>query len=492
MKKIKRTLKCILAMILTAAFIPELFATSITIIGGAEGAEYSAYLLLNAIDLGDGKYDYEINEKYALIIYEATKKSNDTDAIEAISKYDSSQIREFADLVYSKILDTSTSSDYHTTTNHFLDVAPGYYLIAETKSAGGSDIMSFVMLNTAGKEDITIETKEDIPTIIHKVKESDDVWYDAVDSRIGDRIEFLVTATLPKNIKSYMKNYVYKIHVTLSDGLTLIPGEIDDGYPKNIEVYLDNYNLIGTYKFITDTNGNGFIIETVNLNKVAVVNSNSVITVKYTAELNSKAITGGMGNSSNAYLEYSVSPYTEGTTTSTVDKVKVFTYALNLSIENKKGEPLTEAGYLLYKYKSDTYEQVGIEQKGSSILSFKGLDSGKYKLVQTTVPRGYNRTSDLIFIIEAEFDTESDDSRLNSLVVKDESGNILESFVTSPENGTISAKMISAAKGIELPTTGGIGTTVFYVVGGILMIGSIVMLAFIPMKDRDKKKNIDN
>ena len=496
MKKISRTSTLLLALVITAALIPAVSAATITITGGAAGAEYSAYLLLNAADIGNGNYDYTVNEKYAEVIYQATGKSDGPGAIDRISMLDTNEIRSFADSVYRKIKAYSLEADYHTANDCFDDTAPGYYLIAETKTGGGSDIISLVMLDTAGKEDTEVQTKEDIPSIIQTVCETNDsvdtppIWQDAADHDIDDKVSFNLTSTLPENIKSYGDNYIYNIHVSLSDGLTLVFNEEskdDDGCPNDIVVKLDK-NKLGGCTVTADPGNSGFHIKTSGLSAFSHTGSDSLITVEYTAILNSDAVIGGSGNTSSAYIEYSVSPYGEGTAVSAGDSVKVFTYALTFDSEDSKGNLLSGAGYTLYKYSKDSkgYTQLGEERKSGASFRFGGLDSGKYKLVQTTVPSGYNKAGDSVFVIEASYSIGSDDPVLLSLTVKDEAGNPLDFFTPSVGSGEISAKMVSA-KGLELPSTGGVGSAVFYIGGFLLMVISIVMLAVMPMNERDNE-----
>ena len=126
---------------------------------------------------------------------------------------------------------------------------------------------------------------------------------------------------------------------------------------------------------------------------------------------------------------------------------------------------------------------VGNEVKDVTTFTFTGLDAGQYKLVETTVPAGYNKADDVEFTIEATYDTESADPKLTSLVVKDKDGSVISataenqeaSFATVLLEGKVSTKVVNKA-GAELPSTGGIGTTIFYILGGLLAVGAVVLL----------------
>ena len=174
MNRINRILKLLLALTIITALVPAVSATAITITGGSPEARYSAYRLLDASDSDGGNCSYSLTDKYAGIIREASGKQGETEAISFIAGLDANGIRAFADSVYRKILAASIEADYLSSGNRFEDVAAGYYLIAETKTGGGADIVSLVMLDTAGRDDIEIETKEDIPSILHEVSETND------------------------------------------------------------------------------------------------------------------------------------------------------------------------------------------------------------------------------------------------------------------------------------------------------------------------------
>ena len=120
------------------------------------------------------------------------------------------------------------------------------------------------------------------------------------------------------------------------------------------------------------------------------ITKDSKVVVEYTAELTQDAVIGNDGNPNKVYLEFSNNPYDEGTGQTPEDKVTVFTFKLDVDKVDKDQQPLAGAGFTLYKYDADTqnYVAVGSEVKGDALTNFvwSGLDSGKYKLVETTVP----------------------------------------------------------------------------------------------------------
>ena len=254
------------------------------------------------------------------------------------------------------------------------------------------------------------------------------------------------------------------------------------------------------------------------------------IVVTYSSVLNDNAKLGAVGNPNEVYLNYSNNPNStddndEGKTPN--DKVIVFTYeikALKVEPDGKteitaadyadlteaakanyeektnddgtkvyvaKTKELSGAGFTLYKLNAastatDKYEKVGDEITGVTTFEFKGTDAGQYKLVETTVPAGYNKAEDIIFTVNASYDTEEDDPKLSSLsvtVTSPTGASFTTETVTygSGDTATTSANAVVSTtvlnqSGTVLPSTGGIGTTIFYVVGSILVIAAGVLL----------------
>ncbi|MCD7981082.1 MAG: LPXTG cell wall anchor domain-containing protein, partial [Clostridiales bacterium] len=133
-------------------------------------------------------------------------------------------------------------------------------------------------------------------------------------------------------------------------------------------------------------------------------------------------------------------------------------------------------------YVKDHYVLVEtISGADTNVFTFTGLDDGQYKLVETVTPSGYNTMDDLYFKVEA---THSEDQSGNAYVTltvtqteEDGTGVITttQPFSVTNETGTIAATIINES-GSSLPVTGGIGTTIFYIVGGVLVCGAVILL----------------
>lgn len=492
MKHLKKIAGLLLAVVMMLSMCVTASAANIIIDGAGENAQYKAYKLLSAADLGDNKFTYTVEEKYRAILANVTGKTNDTEIIEYIKNNDP---RVFADTIYKTIRkNNSLEADATTSSGKFENIANGYYLIAETTLGSSEKTYSLVMLDTAGNADCHVTPKKDEPTLEKKVKEKNDSegtetdWQDGADYDLGDSVPFKLTGTVSQKYDSY-SSYYYVFHDKMSAGLTF--------NKKSVVVKVDGNQVTGGYEVVTGSentaNACTFEVKFADLKKItgATVESDSIITVEYNATLNENSVIGSVGNPNEAKLEYSNNPYFDGsgkpsTSETPEDKVIVFTYKL---VANKTdgNKPLNGAGFTLYKFNHTTnaYVAVGDEIKGTekdpkTTFEFKRLDAGKYKLVETTVPSGYNKAEDLEFVVEATYDVNKADPQFGTLVIKTADGQT----TISGENKVFSIDLAAGSattdvvnkSGSKLPSTGGIGTTIFYVVGVVLMLGAGVLL----------------
>ncbi|WP_455765677.1 isopeptide-forming domain-containing fimbrial protein [Gemmiger formicilis] len=376
---------------------------------------------------------------------------------------------------------------------------PGYYLIVDTSPFNEDDFYhaynSFLLKVTKAEYVFPINYKVVKPTVEKKVYDNDnndissagnnDGWGSSADHAINEKFQFRLIAKLPASKDNgcaydYYNKYTVCFNDTLSDGITFDKldkveiANVDGGDPQVINNYtLDPNNPQSSFKLSIDD------VKTC----VPDLNKGATITVTYTAHLNEKAyvntVGGGTDNKNSVYLEYSnnprISTSLDHTTTS---EVCVYTYQLNNTKhqDSENGPVLEGAGFRLYsneacnaedeiklKMNDDgTYSRdFSTEGKGVEMLSnkdgqfnVKGLDAGTYYLKETTPPTGYSACANKEIVISATHDVNHVDL----------SGNLSTTIINKK------------AGGITLPSTGGIGTTIFYVVGGGLMVAAIVLL----------------
>ena len=472
--------------------------STITIDGFTAGSEYVAYKLFNATDDGNGHFSYTVNSKYEAVLKEVTGKSTGAEIVKYLDsiKNKATDVREFADKVYAKV--KKMDVDYTATSGKFADVDQGYYLIAQTK-VGTTEAYSLVMLGTAGKKELKVTPKTGVPTFEKKIKEKNDStgevtdWQDASDYDIGDDVPFKLTGTVSDKYDNY-KTYYYAFHDKMDDTLLFNANTVVvkiDG----VVVARDKYTLN-----TTTTDGCTFEVVFNDLKKVSPKKPGKV-TVEYTATLKDNARLGSKGNFNQGKLEFNNNPYYEGegkpeTSETPWDKVVVFTYKLIANKTDGDGNALAGAGFTLYKFNAanNDYEKVQEIPAGTTTtFSFTGADAGKYKLVETTVPDGYNKADDLVFEVKGTYKAENTDSPLEAptltdLVILDAKDNIISGenkvFTTNLVDGTATTN-IKNLPGSSLPETGGMGTTVLYVAGTLMILAAA---AFLVMKKKAESK----
>ena len=369
-----------------------------------------------------------------------------------------------------------------------LSAHAGYYLLKDKAAVTGDDAATLFIVQVNGP--VTVNRKADKPTFEKKVKDVNDstgdksVWQDSADYDVNDEVPFQLTATLPTNGADFAAYKTYKLvfHDQQSAGLTFKPETVAvkyEGTTLNPESYALGQNPTDGHTFdITITNAKA--VKDANGSAITVA-AGGKFTVEYKSELNENAVIGAAGNPNEAYLEFSNNPNVggEGNTGETpTDKVIVFTYQLDINKTFNGGTPDNDLPkFKLYKLDKDTNAtitdlgEVNITKTadGEYTASFKRVDDGKYKLVETHTPAGFNTAADTIFEITAGHDVLSDNPTLTSLKINQTDGN--------KTNGTVQADVVNV-KGSNLPSTGGMGTTVLYAAGAAIVLVAAFGIAF--------------
>lgn len=367
-----------------------------------------------------------------------------------------------------------------------VEVVGGYYLIKDKDgSLSGSEPYTTYLVSVVGN--VTINPKSSaVPEFKKKLKDTNDStgdvsdWQDSADYDIGDDIPFRLQGTVPADYDSYSK-YYYAFHDKEEKGLTFDP--------STVKVYLgdENGKIIPDtdYKVLTKKDGttsdNDCTFEIVfdDLKKVTGVTANSIITVTYKSQLNENAVLGAHGNVNKAKLEYSNNPRGDGKGETPWDNVIVFTYKVVVNKVDQDNHPLEGAEFTLTKKINGGTEVIKTMTIDSSETQFtlSGLDDGEYTLTETVTPAHYNTISPITFTVKADhtitWETERREDILTSLSGDKKVGEI--TFASSKTDGTLTTDVINNI-GTTLPGTGGIGTTIFYVIGGGLMVAAAILL----------------
>ena len=425
---------------------------------------------------------------------------------------------------------TGTSTPIPADKNAEVNLEDGYYLFVDTQTApDGVDAYNPALLQVTGQT-ITIKQKYSVPEVEKKVSDTEDGGLgDAVDAGIGDSVYFTLTGTLPMNLEDY-DSYKYIFHDTLSDGLqyngdvkVYLAAKGTDGEPDlagKTEIAESGYTVAAGD---AAAEGDTLTVTFADLKGVGGVTADSIIIVEYSATLTEAAAIGKPGNTNTVKLEYSNNPNTsddpsKDTGETPGDTVYVFTYELDgTKVDGQTpNKTLKDAQFVLYRGKDGadpTYADgiptnveyalvaggklegwtesretaMGTDGNGKGILvsdvdglfGVSGLDAGTYYLEEVKAPAGYNLLKDPVKLtIDAEIsggDAETKQpptiGRLD-LITEGKDGPITTEG--NEDNGTVSLE-VQNNMGALLPSTGGMGTTLFYIVGAALVLAAGVL-----------------
>lgn len=439
-----------------------------------------------------------------------TADSKVDDFVAAIGKFDSTKTKRFAENLYKSLKEDGVAADANSAAvaagafSTTLSGPQGYYLIVQTTAANDAGkTMSAVIVNTAGQAGVTVSPKKDTVTVSKKVQEnmdgvnnpaSEDNWGTAADYNIGDYVKFQLTGSLPTDYADYT-SYEYTFHDTADQGLTFVN---DTTHPVKVYAVNDNNKvelkqgtLTGYQVLTSDINGETFNVKFADLKKAQAektgdtvnITSSTQIVVEYYAQLNENAVLGSNGNQNKVYLQFSNNKYGEGTGKTEEHKVTVFTFKLEVTKYGKTDsdkEALNGAGFTLYKATKvnpadSDYAKVGdeVQHTNGNVFDFTGLDSGYYKIVETTTPKGYNTIDPITFTVTATYNSADEPGTLTDLTVTDvKVGGVASAEQTftvnrgTGEAGTAQIKTdVVDIPGSKLPSTGGMGTVLLYVAG---------------------------
>ena len=499
MKHIKKLASLLLVLVMVFALATTAFAEettySITINNSAKDHTYEAYQIFT----GDLSGTTLSNIVWGSGVSEAGQTTLGDAAAKAETLKTEADAKAFAKAVVPYLTTAAGSANTVTDGKYVISgLAAGYYLVKDQDGSltGDNDSYTEYIIQVVGN--VTATPKSDVPEVQKKVKDINDStdttktdWQDSADYDIGDSIPFQLKATLADNVSSYT-TYKVVFHDTLSKGLT---------YNNDAKVYIDGTETNGFAVTATvNADGTTLTVSCDDVKALSAVNS-SAITVEYTAKLNENAVLGSAGNPNEVYLEYSNNPNksekgNNETGETPKDVVIVFTYKTIINKVDSENKPLTGAAFKLEKLikgkdgAADTWTTVKeftVDETTTS-FTFSGLDDGQYKLTETKTPVGYNTIDPIYFVIEATHDETADAPTLKTLnaYLTDANGNKqtemkdgesvnIDLGTVDLTAGSITTTVVNKS-GSKLPSTGGIGTTIFYVLGGVLVLAAVVLL----------------
>jgi fimbrial isopeptide formation D2 family protein/LPXTG-motif cell wall-anchored protein len=410
------------------------------------------------------------------------------------------------------------TSEFNGTDTYTISGLPaGYYLVKDkddSLSTVGSSAYTEFILEVL--ENSTVKPKSDVPEIEKKIKDINNStetamsgWQDSADHDIGDSIPYQLTATLPTNLERYIGGYKLVFHDYLSTGLTyqnITSAKIINPNGDEISLTKDvHYKL--SYATCDNIEATTNITEasklTITIDDVIALGGKNgcKVVFEYTAELNEQAVHGAPGNPNEVYLEYDRYPYEDYVPGETPkDRVIAFTYKVivNKVHEDEESETgyahLTGATFKLEKWVKSVDENGAVTEgwvlqevvvtEAGTVFTFDGLDDGWYCLTEVTPPAGYNAIDPIYFTVSATHDIEAVDPQLTELVTSqttsegpDKTSGDLGTFEVTHDKtaGTMTTDIVNMA-GVQLPETGGIGTTIFYIAGAAMVLLAVILL----------------
>lgn len=451
----------------------------------------------------------------------------------------------FAEIAAEHLTDAAGTANAPVEGNYVIEGLPaGYYLVKDQDGSleGDADAATEYIVQVLGN--VAMEPKDsDIPTVEKKVSEEDyhqndgygTTYNDVADWDIGDSVPFKLIGSIP-DMSAY-DTYEYIFTDTLSNGLTLQEGTVRVYIAVNRDDEVRDYTPLTEGEDYTLTvnnveNGGGsFSIDFDDLKTAPYVdqgNRNFVI-VTYDATLNANAEIGLDGNPNDVYLEFSNNPNGAGLGRTAEDTVIVFTYELDgTKVDGENVETKLEGaefvllngghtrvahiedgklvgwinlpeGYGDRNYNEIPYETWQALDETTSVImtsaaegafGVSGLDEGTYYLMEIKAPTGYNLLENALRLDIAAVTANGQNwagdpaAALTALTIDVDQG--------GAQNGDVGtgavALTVANNQGATLPETGGMGTTLFYVIGGLLVAGAgILLVVRLRMRAGDKE-----
>lgn len=373
----------------------------------------------------------------------------------------------------------------------------GYYLVKNTdNSVEGDNFYTDFIIQVV--KDQTVQPKGDKPTLEKQIKHNDGTWDVVGDNQIGDIVKFRTITSVPDT--SRYTTYDYTISDEMSAGLT---SNVKSSTDVVIKVNDEDSKTLDTSYYTVTPNGNKFevkvdIIRAVRDNLMA---KGDTLYTYYAGTLNNNALVYNDGKQDNkAKLTYSNNP-NSNSHGETAEKI-VYDWTFKMTVKKVNGadtaQELTGAKFVLSTKAGldlGTIDDDGVPTNKTDLISLKdnadgtytiaengtsgatyvmtagnivikGLDDAKeYYLYETKAPTHFNRLTDPVKVkISANY--ESDGSAVDNVTISVDGGSADSSMTVLVKNNV----------GTTLPTTGGIGTTIFYLIGGGLMVAAAVLL----------------
>lgn len=501
MKHARKLASLLLALVMAFALAVTAFAQdvpgtagngSITISNAAKGETYTIYKLFDATVNADGSsiaYTGKIPE--SLNTYFTADKNGYISATKAAKDGDhmSAELQKAlkawtaTEEAGAKVAATAVSDGSALT---FKSLVYGYYVVTTTQGEQAISVdstMPNVTIVDKNKSTPSGLEKKATGTATDKsVSIGDKVTYTVSFktsnySGAGKDAKKIVSYTIKDTLPEFLKDVTVTSIIVDNDGNNETPGDqtkLQAKFDENKQIVIEWY----------DEANNKFLY-----------NNGATIIITYTAVVTDKAAIDGNGNANKVTVTWATKGSTEPEPDNKLDKEEIiYTYAIALKKVNNKGEALSGAVFQFPFYVKSTADADGayiyagitggegltnqITTPENGVIVVKGVKSGSYEIKEVTAPAGYNKLTDPVTVTAAK----TGQTSTNTTVYLDKDGNVVEENAKVTEVkvdiGTIAATAVVVVNkaGAQLPSTGGMGTTIFYVLGSVLVIGAVVLL----------------
>lgn len=463
MKLFKKLAGMLLAMIMVLSMSTVAFAAqgtndnngSITINDAEKGHTYNAYqiLVLESYNTDAGAYSYKANAAWEGWLKSQTQYVS-IDAQGYVTWVEKADAAAFAKVALAHAKEASIAPDAiktaDSTTVAFTGLNLGYYLVDTT-------LGTLCSLDTT-EPDVTMQEKNEVPSQTKEVQEdSDNSWGDENTAEIGDTVNYRTTISAKKGAQGYVLHDVMSAGLTLNENSVMVAG-LTKGQDADS----------GDYHVVTTGLSDRCTFEVVfHQSYLDTITANTNIVVTYSAVVNENAEVFPSDNPNTTKLEYGEASSPEDKFTPP-SETKTYTFKVDVVKTDDKNKVLDGARFKLYDAKTGGNEialvevsdgfyrlaeggETGVEYITTvdGQLEIKGFDANtNYYLEETKAPDGYNKLAERVEIAVKE-------ANLNASVSNDtwQSGGV----------------HIVNKTGSLIPSTGGMGTTIFYIIGGVLV-----------------------
>ena len=486
MKHAKKFASLLLALVMAFALATTAFAEgetgSITINDAVVGQTYTIYQILDleSYNTTSNAYSYKATTAWNTFINSDAIKGTyvEVDAQGYVTWKTGADAAAFAKAAQKYAKDNSIANQGSvtaaTTTVSFTGLDLGYYLVDTT-------LGTLCALDTTNPN-VVMEEKNEVPTNVKTVEEDSTGNYgEKNDADIGQTVNFKSTITA----QAGAENYVF--HDVMSAGLT---------YTGVSSITLNGTTVDASNYTVTAPAADGDTFDVTFTQAFCdTLKANDQIVISYTATLNENAVIAGAGNPNESKLSYGDKGDGSHTPSGTTPPSKTVTYTWDVDVfkyTNKttgEGESATTkevalagATFTLSKNANGTNPIALVRLKDSEDndtntyrvakdgetgtvteittdatgkFTIQGLDADTYYLTETVAPAGYNKLSAPVTITIG--------------------ANGVVNGTTEAPQGVDEVKILNQS-GTELPSTGGMGTTIFYVLGSVLVLGAVVLL----------------